>query len=126
MNRFKPFPVKCNDSRSLRHLLTLLGPISTFVNGARWYSTIIRNRFRPFTVQSNDPNSINSPKSHFWDIFSHIIGPLNFSRHFWAILGKSMGKSVTINTVTVSSYSEIRQGEMEFYSIPYLLFHIHT
>ena len=30
------------------------------------------NRFIPFTVQSNDPNSINSPKSHFWDIFDHI------------------------------------------------------
>ena len=30
------------------------------------------NRFIPFTVKSNDPNSINSPKSHLWDIFNHI------------------------------------------------------
>ena len=30
------------------------------------------NPFRSFAVKSNDPNSINSPKSHFWDIFGHI------------------------------------------------------
>ena len=36
-----------------------------------------RNRFRPFAAKSNDPNSINSPKSHFWDIFGHIGHLLN-------------------------------------------------
>ena len=40
-----------------------------------WWPMVLnrnRNRFRPFPAKSNDPNSINSPKSHFWDIFGHI------------------------------------------------------
>ena len=42
------------------------------------------NRFKPFVVKSNDPNSINSPKSHFWDIFGHIGHLLSTFLPFWA------------------------------------------
>ena len=64
MNHFKPFPVKSNDS-----FWAISGTFWPF-----WPMILDHNKnpFRSFAVKLNHPNSINSPKSHFWDIFGHI------------------------------------------------------
>ena len=85
MNRFKPFPVKSNDSNSNRSRKSQFWPIwgtfwpiwTQFPHAwmvAVWPMGLNHNRnsFRSFAVKSNNPNSINSPISHFWDIFGHI------------------------------------------------------
>ena len=50
-----------------------------------------RKRFRPFSAKSNHSNSIRSRKKSVLGHFGQV----------WASSGKPMGKSVTINTVTV-------------------------
>ena len=96
-NRFRRFAVKSEDSNWINspnsqfwdisgHIGHLLGTFWTQFPLCEWWPMVLnhnRNRFIPFTVKSNDPNSINSPKSHICDIFSHIghlltlVGPIS-------------------------------------------------
>ena len=64
-------------------VLVLLVLLVVLVLLVRIVLVLIVNRFKPFPVKSNDSNSIMSPKSQFWVIFSHIgdlltiVGPIS-------------------------------------------------